>query len=342
MRAIIAVFLAICVYLSVISPALAWNDKGHMVSALLAFRRLNETDRARIHEILKQHPHYEDYLAKKRPEIFSEAEWAFMRAATWADWIRPPRNLIGDAADHPIHKFNRSTWHYINYPYRPGVTELPTALAQEENIENTLEFCVAYLKREKTDDPLRVPSISEEANAAVRLTWLFHLVGDLQQPLHATALIDEAKFPMPPHGDRGGNSLMIRSDEKATPLNLHAYWDQLLGSDASPGSIKLTAEELESDEELKTDQLTELAAHPTIHDWASESFFLAVQYAYLGGKLPLVPMDDTRLSTGAPLSPPVIPAEAHQNAKNLARRRIALAGARLANMLHDIGEARKP
>lgn len=342
MRSIFAVLLMFLASLLHTSPAFAWNDKGHMVSALLAFRRLSESDRARIHEVLKQHPHYADFLAKNRPEIFSEAEWAFMRASTWADWIRPPRNLVGDVASHPIHKFNRSTWHYINYPYRPGATTLPSALPQEENIENTLEFCVAYLKKEKSEDLLRVSGITDEANTAVRLTWLFHLVGDLQQPLHATALIDEVKFPVPPYSDRGGNSLLIRPDDKATPINLHSYWDQSLGTDASPISIQLTADELEADAELQSVHLTELDAHPLIHDWASESYFLAAKYAYQDGKLPLVTMDDTRLSTGSPLLPPVIPKESAMADKALARRRIALAGARLANLLHDICEARKP
>src|SRR5262245_37454665 len=78
-----------------VQPAFAWNDRGHMIVARIAYQRLNDADRAKIHKILKQHPHYESYLAKDRPEEASEEEWVFVRAATWCDNIRPPRGFTG-------------------------------------------------------------------------------------------------------------------------------------------------------------------------------------------------------------------------------------------------------
>src|SRR5437879_8685423 len=96
--------LASLVLVVAASPALAWNEKGHMVTARLAWRQLTDEQRGKVIAILKKHPHYEEYLIARKPDGFTEDEWAFMRAATWADWVRGRRNF-----DHP-------TWHYINYP----------------------------------------------------------------------------------------------------------------------------------------------------------------------------------------------------------------------------------
>jgi hypothetical protein len=74
--------------LIVSTPAFAWNDKGHMVAARLAWKKLTEEERSKVLEILKKHPHYVEFLTTKRPDGFSEDEWDFMRAATWPDWVR--------------------------------------------------------------------------------------------------------------------------------------------------------------------------------------------------------------------------------------------------------------
>jgi hypothetical protein len=100
------VFIATLV---VSTPALAWNEKGHLVSARLAWRQLTENQRAQVSAALKKHPHYEEYLIARKPDGFTEDEWAFLRAATWADWVR----------SHHREQFDRPTWHYINYPIIP-------------------------------------------------------------------------------------------------------------------------------------------------------------------------------------------------------------------------------
>src|SRR5207248_11547137 len=73
--------LALALLLGLCGPARAWNETGHLVTARLAWRQLTAGQRARVVAVLKQHPHYEEYLAAHRPEGFSEDEWAFMRAA---------------------------------------------------------------------------------------------------------------------------------------------------------------------------------------------------------------------------------------------------------------------
>src|SRR5262249_20661753 len=80
--------VALTLLFAVSTPALAWNDKGQMVTARLAWKKLSDDQRSNVHEILKNHPHYGEFLAAKRPDGFSEEEWVFMRAATWSDWVR--------------------------------------------------------------------------------------------------------------------------------------------------------------------------------------------------------------------------------------------------------------
>jgi hypothetical protein len=67
--------------------------------------------------------------------------------------------------------------------------------AKQENVVNQLAVCVDKIRHGP-----------EEENAGF-LTWLFHLVGDVHQPLHCTAVYSE-RFP---DGDKGGNLALIRS-----------------------------------------------------------------------------------------------------------------------------------
>ena len=125
--------LIACVVLCVASgPGLAWNGTGHMVTARLAWRRLTEDQRGKVLAVLKKHPHYGVYLAAGPPEGLTEGEWAFLRAATWADWVRGRR-----AFDHP-------TWHYINYP----IIEAGSALKAADHEPPAKEgFCVPPARR---------------------------------------------------------------------------------------------------------------------------------------------------------------------------------------------------
>jgi hypothetical protein len=72
----------VVVLLAASTPAFAWNQKGHLVTGRLAWRQLTEGQRARVVAVLKRHPHHEEYLTARKPDGFTDDEWAFMRAAT--------------------------------------------------------------------------------------------------------------------------------------------------------------------------------------------------------------------------------------------------------------------
>lgn len=322
------------------SPAFAWNDAGHMLIARIAWLRMTPAERTKVSEVLKRHPHYESYLIAKCPDDVPRDEWAFLRAATWSDYIRPPKTMAPEkVAAHERHKFHRGPWHYVNFPYRAGQPEstLPRdPLPNETNILQQIETSQKVVQKILKFDPGAVADISHEANRAVRVCWLFHLIGDLHQPLHAVALVDDKLFPDGDHGDQGGNLLAIRPDTNTKPQRLHSYWDGILGYDSRFSSVCDFADLLSRDPTLAPDKLEELATHKHPRDWAAESFAAAKTQVYLDGKLPLVLYADVEHKKIADDKVPAVSTLDGAKSRTLARRRMVLAGHRLAEQLHEI------
>src|SRR5262245_31914837 len=191
--------LAVALLVVLPGPALAWNAKGRMVSARLAWRQLSDGQRAQVTALLRKHPHYAHYLAAQRPTGFTEEEWAFMRVATWADWVR---SGTGREYSHP-------TWHYIDYPFVPPSAAVDPAKHQPPaGQQNAVYAFGVNLEKART---------GSDEEKAVALTWIFHLVGDIHQPLHCAALFDERL----PNGDLDGNRVRIRI--RTSPTNLHSF-----------------------------------------------------------------------------------------------------------------------
>ena len=151
-----------------------------MVIARLAWLQLTECEQQACSRILREHPHYAEYLSADKPEGIGPDEWAFMRPAYWPDWVRSNHS---EAYNHP-------TWHYITAAYVPPHSRLSASQlsAQQPNVVTQISAC-----REK----LRGGTPTEKA---VYLCWLLHLVGDIHQPLHYASQLCEA-FPQ---GDQGG------------------------------------------------------------------------------------------------------------------------------------------
>jgi hypothetical protein len=87
---------------------------------------------------------------------------------------------------------NRLSWHYINWPFNPQGQPLGVQRRDPEpvNILTAMAENESVVKQE-----------SDVERKAIALAWLFHLVGDIQQPLH-TAQLFTLDYPQ---GDRGGN-----------------------------------------------------------------------------------------------------------------------------------------
>src|SRR5437016_3697436 len=93
--------------------ARAWNSTGHQVVAEIAWRNIKPAVRAKVLELLKQHPHFARRLEPTDPtsEPVDYALRVFMRAATWPDMMRSARP--------DEREYHHAEWHYINFPIIP-------------------------------------------------------------------------------------------------------------------------------------------------------------------------------------------------------------------------------
>jgi hypothetical protein len=149
-------------------------------------------------------------------------------------------------------------------------------------------------------------------------------VGDIHQPLHCAAVFSEG-FP---EGDRGGNLARIRV--RSGPVNLHSFWDGLLGTGTTAGAIGKDVQEIEAVMKDKAaDVAKELKDHPTFESWGKEGLELSRTVVYLNGELKVaVAGRDDEVSEA--------PAEYAPSAGEAARVQIGKAGARLADQLKKL------
>jgi len=191
----------------------------------------------------------------------------------------------------------------------PAAVNILTALAENETTA-------------KTDDNAQ--------KRAIALTWLFHLVGDIHQPLHTVQIFTTTY----PNGDRGGNEMCVRASRFGKAMTLHRFWDGVITSSSNVTRLRNKATELRNRAEFSKDQLTELA-HTNYEAWAKEGFKVAVKIAYQSGSLLRTPKGSHR-DCSEVVEAAVIPGGYARIAGYISERRIILAGYRLASMLERI------
>ena len=191
----------------------------------------------------------------------------------------------------------------------PEPVNILTALAENESV----------VKNE--NDPER---------RAIALAWLFHLVGDIHQPLH-TAQLFTVDYPK---GDRGGNEICVRVTQAGQPMDLHRFWDGVITSSSNLTRLRNEATALRNRQEFQRSQLTELA-NTDFESWAKESFEIATKIAYRNGGRIGIPKAGSKDCTMVAAAP-VLPAGYVVSASRIADRRIILAGYRLADLLTRI------
>jgi hypothetical protein len=311
--------------------ATAWSYVGHLAVDKLAYDQMDDALKLRVGDLLKAHPHYKAFLSADRPEGVSEPEWAFLRAGYWPDWVR---NRHPGVDPEPT-QFNRPHDHYIDFPYiKPADKELFDEAKLQPDV--TKDNVVAALERHAKV----LSSDAKDADKAVSLCWLMHLVGDVHQPLHGAALFSKDYK----QGDQGGNLIALAIDGKA--WRLHWYWDSILDEDAPPAEaagdqakvyaqVKKVAERLR-DPEYKREKFAEQLKGDKFVDWAKESFELAKKVVYLDGKLEGVVPEKYPRPLPEPDKLPRAPDDYGKKATEVARRRVALAGYRLADKLKGL------
>jgi hypothetical protein len=297
------------------SPGLGWNKAGHMVTGAIAYQVLkqeNEKTIPKVIALLKQHPDFKSWDKQADSLQLAGAErnlYFFMKAARWAD----------DARDNPAFyppDLHYDRLHYINYPYRPKdePDSVKTSSPDDINILRGYEDKLAILAGK-----------GQDADRAVALCWIAHLVGDVHQPLHTTSLFSTS-FPQ---GDRGGTLFYIRADDKSAPISLHKFWDDLILGSEGFQNVRNTATELRNRKEHGKEKLTELAV-TDFQQWAAkESLELAKTHVYRDGKL----QGSARKNLA-----PLLPGDYARTVQPIAERRAVLAGYRLAAVLRKAFE----
>lgn len=310
-------------------PAHAWNARGHMTVAAVAWSQMSARSRVRAAALLKLNPRYADWT-QHVPEPH-KAQIAFVEAATWPDEIRgktcpgspdcyrddgySPPDAASDQnigyADHRLRRY----WHFKDLPFSADGTPLKQPFSP--NAETQIDAFAASLSN---------PRIVDEAKS-YNLAWLLHLVGDVHQPLHATARFSQL-FPA---GDNGGNGEVVCEPAPAqcptsgpSARKLHGLWDDAIGTSKSPTSAIAKAAALMAEASNPHSLMGRMADRtnfdaPTA-EWLQESFQLAGKYVYAppigDGKGPHFPDAAYKAKLGS-----------------IASQQILVAGRRLARML---------
>jgi hypothetical protein len=287
------------------TPAFAWNSHGHMTVAAVAYKKLRPGVRMKVDALVRLNPDYPGWVtnvsAGNRDQV------AFVMAATWPDMIKHEAGYTNDG-DHPTgpdaarnigyaDKLQHKYWHYIDIPFSPDGTPLKQPLSP--NARTQITAFRAVLASPSTSDDLK----------SYDLVWLLHLVGDVHQPLHCTTRFDYEQLD----GDRGGNLVALC----AAPCKneLHAFWDDLLGTSTDPKAAIRKADEL-----LEPDPHLTAIADPAT--WIEQSFEAATMAVYV---------DPIGIGHG----PFTVDSKYEKEARARALKMVALAGVRLANLLND-------
>jgi len=304
------------------SSLMAWGPIGHMTVAYAAFERLAPVTKARVRDLLKLNPDYANW-EKQMPTGISPEDHdraIFMIAAVWADDIKgepqysddgpDPGGNVPDGASSSLNTgygdlLRHRYWHFVDVPFSPDRAKLP--LIPAPNAETQIDAFRAVLSSSQPDEL-----------KSYDLVWLLHLIGDVHQPLHATTRVTQADA----QGDAGGNKVRLKGDADA---NLHAYWDDLPGSDCRFCNNKIPC----------VDRAAVLGRHlpvPPMQSarvvktsvWIHESFEAARTAVY-----------QAPIETGeGPYT--IVPLSLYETkATGLAHARIALAGIRLAEVLNS-------
>jgi S1/P1 Nuclease len=292
-------------------PASAWNIPGHTLSGAVAYQVLQQESPqtiAKVKSILEKHPWYANQWQARLQDVpVSERDLVlFIQAARWADDIR-----IQDKTQ------NRPRWHYINFPFKPEGQ--PASVQTREPEPVNILTALAENQRIVTNQ-------TDPERKAIALAWLFHLVGDVHQPLHAAQLFT-VEYPQ---GDRGGNEICVRVTQAGQPMDLHRFWDGVITSSSNLTRLRNDATALRNRQEFQRSQLTELG-NADFESWAKESFEIAAKFAYLNGGRIGIPRGGS-MDCRDVQAAPVLPVGYVVSASRIADRRIMLAGYRLADL----------
>jgi hypothetical protein len=161
-----------------------------------------------------------------------------------------------------------------------------------------------------------------DAEKAIALAWVMHLIGDLHQPLHTSARVTDLE----PKGDQGGNTFLLTP--KDTPRNqqenLHWFWDSIIVRNTPRG------------ETCDTDFIPKVAA-PMMKKFPAAKMSNRLNLGDFAGWQ----KESFQLATSEVFSPALVrfqtpSANYRKNAFQIAQERMALAGYRMGALLNQV------
>lgn len=284
------------------SPALCWNNQGHMATGAIAYDVLARSDPRTLNSILdfaKFLPQRERMDAALQGLAGSAYDRGVLEyLARWPDDVR------GGPYDHP-------DWHYavqvISLQWAPLHFTVGRA-------RQAYDASMAALGNARTSP----------RDKAIAAAWILHIVGDIHQPLHTATRLVLPNFAMT---DRTGVSGFVRLAPDGPARTLHDAWD---GAADLPGPEAYAAEtlarRLEGREVMSPVAVTRWSDDydARFREWWRESYVLAVSSAYAG---------DGRKEASRPEDARLLSETYQARARHIAERRIRLSGWRAAESL---------
>lgn len=265
-----------------------------MATGAIAYDRLAATDPQAVQAvvaIMAKHPdakRFERNLAGLSGSARDRA--LFMWMARWPDDIR----------EGP---WDRPKWHYYatgaggwTWLMRFRVGEADTAFAAN----------LATLRN----------AAAPAADRAVAACWVFHITGDMQQPLHTGLRVDRHFL----QSDRLGTVAWVRARAGGEPIELHQLWDHALDRPLPEFDGAVALARAAEAVPLTPDQRS--AAN--FDQWFAESFALAKRLGYTA---------DGMAATAEPADAPVVSTPYLKRMRALSLVRVAQGGERLAHVL---------
>lgn len=204
-----ALLAALVLAFTAAAPAWAWLGAGHMTIGALAYDDLMRRDPAAVAaivHIMESHPdraRFDRALAGLPPGPARDRR-LFELMARWPDEVRRT-------------PYDHDDWHYSQKAVSGMRWALPVAFGKAEP-EFRRQLAIAR------------DAHAPAAERAVALCWVFHIEGDMHEPLHAGFWMD-ARFPLT---DQGGNTAWVKTAPDAPPMKLHWFWDSA-GRSTGPG-----------------------------------------------------------------------------------------------------------
>ncbi len=297
--------------------ALAWDEKGHLQVADIAWTRLNDKAKKEIAVILMAG----DPITRPASMSDTDVRAAFRKAAVFPDTIKFTKTTVyEDSIDamnrmffvtHPPDpKDNEDarckTWHYYDIAIRDKGSHAP----KESN-------ALVALARARYDLAAIEGAASPDRKLQCWwLTWIAHLAGDLHQPLHCVS-----NHETHAEGDAGGNLFTVKNPGSERPGRLHGNWDgaitRAIAAEKAQG-LPATFEDISQRWSQDYAPAPADAANVDAMSWVRSGAALADTIVYVGIEADHAPTKGYDLTQ-----------------RTLCMRQAVLGGARLAAILND-------